>query len=138
MAESKFHAVTPILQVENLQRGIEFYTTVLGLKLAWTWGEPPDRASFCRDTVEITIEEKKLGEAVRLTHLYLQVGEIDEYVEAISAAGARVKVPLADRVYGMRDCRVLDVDGNEISIGEPIVKTRDSAAPQHGPATFRG
>jgi catechol 2,3-dioxygenase-like lactoylglutathione lyase family enzyme len=122
MAESTFRAVTPILQVENLQRAIEFYTTVLGLKLGWTWGDPPDRASFCRDAVEITIEERKLGEAARLSHLYLQVDRIDEYVSAISAAGARVKVPLADRVYGMRDCRVLDVDGNELSIGEALVK----------------
>jgi catechol 2,3-dioxygenase-like lactoylglutathione lyase family enzyme len=122
MAESKFHAVTPILQVENLQRGIEFYTRVLGMKLAWTWGDPPDRASFCRDAVEITIEETKLGEPSRLSHLYLQVDGIDGYVAAISAAGARVKVPLADRVYGMRDCRVLDQDGNELSIGESIVK----------------
>jgi catechol 2,3-dioxygenase-like lactoylglutathione lyase family enzyme len=123
MGESKFRAVTPILQVENLQRGIEFYTTVLGLKLAWTWGDPPDRASFCRDAVEITIEEKKLGEAARLTHLYLQVDRIDEYISAISAAGARVKVPLADRIYGMRDCRILDLDGNELSIGEALAKT---------------
>ena len=122
MAESKFHAVTPILQVENLQRAIQFYTGVLELKLAWTWGTPPDRASLCRDTVEITIEERKLGEASRLSHLYLQVDRIDEYVNAISAAGARVKVPLADRVYGMRDCRILDVDGNELSIGESLVK----------------
>lgn len=122
MAESKFHAVTPILQVENLQRGIDFYTAVLGMKLAWTWGDPPDRASFCRDSVEITIEEKKLGEAARLSHVYLEVGQIDAYVGQISKAGARLKVPLADRVYGMRDCRVLDADGNELSIGESIVK----------------
>jgi len=122
MAESKFHAVTPILQVENLQRGIEFYTAVLGMKLAWTWGTPPDRASFCRDSVEITIEEKKLGEATRLSHVYLHVDGIDAYVGQISTAGARLKVPLADRSYGMRDCRVLDADGNELSIGESIVK----------------
>jgi len=120
MAESKFHAVTPILQVENLQRGIAFYTQVLEMKLAWTWGDPPDRASFCRDAVEITIEEKKFGEAARLTHIYLQVDRIDEYVSRIAAAGARVKVPLADRVYGMRDCRVLDTDGNELHIGQEL------------------
>jgi uncharacterized glyoxalase superfamily protein PhnB len=122
MADSKFHAVTPILQVENLQRGIEFYTRVLGMKLACTWGEPPDRASLCRDAVEITLEETKLGEASRRSHLYLQVDRVDEYFAAISAAGARIKVPLADRGYGMRDCRILDQDGNELSIGESIEK----------------
>jgi uncharacterized glyoxalase superfamily protein PhnB len=122
MADAKLVAITPILQVENLQRAIEFYTRVLGMDLAWTWGDPPDRASFCRDAVEITLEERKLGEAPRLTHLYLQADPIDDYFNAISAAGARVKAPLADRAYGMRDCRVLDIDGNELSIGAPIVK----------------
>jgi len=122
MAEARFQAVTPILQVDNLQRGIKFYTDVLGFKLAWTWGAPPDRASLCRDAVEITLEEKALGEAPRLTHIYLQVDQVDDYFKSISLAGARVKVPLADRVYGMRDCRILDADANELSIGQSIVK----------------
>jgi catechol 2,3-dioxygenase-like lactoylglutathione lyase family enzyme len=122
MAEARFQAVTPILQVDNLQRGIKFYTDVLGFKLAWTWGDPPDRASLCRDAVEITLEEKALGAAPRLTHVYLQVDQVDDYFKAISLAGARVKAPLADRVYGMRDCRILDADANELSIGQSIVK----------------
>jgi catechol 2,3-dioxygenase-like lactoylglutathione lyase family enzyme len=122
MAKPKLTAVTPIFQVENLQRAIRFYTGVLGFELAWTWGDPPDRASLCRDAVEVTVEEKALGESPRLSHVYLQVDTVDAYVEAISAAGARIKVPLADRVYGMRDCRILDADGNELSIGQSIVK----------------
>jgi hypothetical protein len=28
-------------------------------------------------------------------------------------------VPLAARDYGMRDCRLVDPDGNELSFGEP-------------------
>jgi uncharacterized glyoxalase superfamily protein PhnB len=120
MTESKFQSVTPILQVENLQRGIEFYTQVLGMKLAQTWGDPPDRASLCRDAVELTIEVRKLGEGPRQSHLYLLVDRIDAYYERVTEAGARVKVPLADRVYGMRDCRILDPEGNELSIGEPL------------------
>jgi uncharacterized glyoxalase superfamily protein PhnB len=35
------------------------------------------------------------------------------------AAGARVAVPLEVRDYGMRDCRLVDPDGNELSFGEP-------------------
>ena len=53
---------------------------------------------------------------------YIQVSGVDEYFSRVTAAGARVKVPLAGRFYGMRDGRVVDPDGNEIHIGEPLVK----------------
>jgi uncharacterized glyoxalase superfamily protein PhnB len=110
-------SIAPIFQVANLHRAIDFYTHVLGFELGWTAGDPPDRASFCRDAVEITVEVEPVpsrGQA------YLQVNGVDEYFSRITAAGARVKVPLADRFYGMRDCRVIDPDGNEINIGEPL------------------
>ena len=123
MNAARFHSVTPILQVENLRRAIEFYTTIMGFTLAGTWGAPPDRASLCRDAVEITLEEQKLGEAARLSHVYLQVENIDEYVNAIMDKGARVTVPLADRVYGMRDCRILDPDKNQLQIGQELPAT---------------
>ena len=120
MSVVKFQSVTPILQVENLQRALEFYTTVLGFKIAWTWGTPANRGSVCRDDVELMLEEKALGEAPRITHVYMRVNEIDAYYQAICAAGARVKVLLADRPYGMRDARVVDVDGNELGFGTEL------------------
>ncbi|MEO8017126.1 MAG: glyoxalase superfamily protein [Pseudomonadota bacterium] len=124
MNAPRLHAVSPIFQVEVLERGIDFYTRMLGFKLAWTWGTPPDRASLRRDAVEITLETRHVGEAARASHVYLQVEKIDEYYAAIIAAGARAKVPLADRAYGMRDCRVIDPDANELSIGESISRDR--------------
>ncbi|HEU5134423.1 MAG TPA: hypothetical protein VFU13_04690 [Steroidobacteraceae bacterium] len=45
-----------------------------------------------------------------------------DYFGRIAAAGAFVKVPLADRPYGMRDGRVDDADGNSIQLGEPLIK----------------
>jgi uncharacterized glyoxalase superfamily protein PhnB len=119
MNEPTLHAIAPIFQVANLQRAIDYYTRVLGFDLGWTAGEPPDRASFCRDSVEITVEvdaEPARGKA------YIQVNGVDQYFSRIFKAGARMKVPLADRFYGMRDGRIEDPDGNEIHIGEPLVK----------------
>ena len=43
--------------------------------------------------------------------------DIDAYFERVTAAGAKVTVPLADRFYGMRDGRVEDPDGNQLSLG---------------------
>jgi uncharacterized glyoxalase superfamily protein PhnB len=115
MSEPKLFAIAPIFQVANLQRSIDYYTRVMGFELGWTAGEPPDRASFCRDSVEITVE---VDPAPARSKAYIQVSGVDEYVSRIFAAGARLKVPLADRFYGMRDGRIEDPDGNEINIGE--------------------
>jgi uncharacterized glyoxalase superfamily protein PhnB len=44
---------------------------------------------------------------------------IQPFHDAAVAAGVRVAVPLAVRDYGIRDCRPVDPDGNELSFGEP-------------------
>jgi uncharacterized glyoxalase superfamily protein PhnB len=123
MKEPTLSSIAPIFQVANLQRAIDFYTRVMGFELGWTAGEPLDRASFCRDSVEITVE---VDAAPARAQAYIQVSGVDAYFETITAAGASVKIPLADRFYGMRDGRVLDPDGNEIHIGEPLEHETDS------------
>ena len=120
MTAPTLSSIAPIFQVANLQRAIDFYTRVMGFELGWTAGEPPDRASFCRDSVEITVE---VDAAPSRSQAYLQVNGVDDYFTRIAAAGARVKVPLGDRFYGMRDGRVIDPDDNEIHIGEPLVRS---------------
>jgi len=50
--------------------------------------------------------------------VYLTMTGVRPYYDAAVAAGARVAVPLAAREYGMCDCRLLDLDGNELSFGE--------------------
>jgi uncharacterized glyoxalase superfamily protein PhnB len=117
MTEPALHAVSPIFQVSNLQRGIDFYTRVMGFELEWTWGSPPDRASLCRDAIEITLEVER---SPRTSHIYVQVTGVEAYFAMIAAAGATVIVPLADRIYGMRDGRIADPDGNYIALGEAI------------------
>ena len=43
---------------------------------------------------------------------------VDAYCDQTAIAGAKVAVPLADRPYGMRDFRIVDPSGNELSFGE--------------------
>jgi len=117
MNEPKFQVIAPIFQVANLQRSIDFYTRVMGFELGWTAGEPLDRASLCRDSVEITIETDP---APARAKVYIYVSGVDEIYSRAAAAGAQVTVPLADRFYGMRDGRIVDPDGNELHIGESI------------------
>jgi uncharacterized glyoxalase superfamily protein PhnB len=92
---------------------------VLGFEIGWTSGEPPTHASVCRDDLEIMISVEATPIPARI---YIQVSGLDEYFTRIAATGAIVMAPLADRFYGMRDGRIDDPDGNEISLGEPLVK----------------
>ena len=117
MDDPKLSSVSPIFQVSNLQRGIDFYTRVMGFNVGWTWGEPPDRASLCRDAIEIMLEVER---EPRTSHIYLQVNGVDAYFGQVTRDGARVVVPLADREYGMRDGRISDPDGNHVGLGEAI------------------
>src|SRR5688572_21184246 len=119
MSIAKFQAIAPIFQVADLQQSIDFYTQVMGFELGWTAGEPLDRASLCRDNIEITIEADP---APARAKAYIYVSGVDEIYTRAAAAGAQVKVPLADRFYGMRDGRIVDPDGNELHIGEQLVK----------------
>jgi uncharacterized glyoxalase superfamily protein PhnB len=119
MNAHSFQAIAPIFQVTDLQRSIDFYTRALGFTLGWTAGKPPDRASLCRDHVEITIETDAAPSPAKA---YVQVNGVDEIYARAAAAGANVTVPLADRIYGMRDGRIVDPDGNELHIGESLVK----------------
>ena len=113
----RLEAIAPIFQVAYLQRSIDFYTRVLGFELGWTAGEPPDRASLCRDSVEITIETDAAPVRAKA---YIHVSGVDEFYARAASAGANITVPLADRFYGMRDGRIVDPDGNELHVGEPL------------------
>lgn len=116
----KMESVSPILSVTDLAESIDFYRHTLGFDLAWSWGEPPDIAAVCRDNVEITLTQRAGTKPVGATHIYLSVSGIDDYYKALVDASVNVVVPIEDRPYGMRDFRIADPSGNELSIGQAI------------------
>ena len=120
MRPTKLASICPIFQVANLERSLDFYTRVMGFAPGWKSGEPADIASVCRDAVEIMIS---VYASPVPAHAYVQVEGIDAYFERVTAAGAKIAVPLADRFYGMRDGRIEDPDGNQLSLGEGIEGT---------------
>ena len=115
----------PILPVADLSEALDYYQRVLGFDVAWTWGEPPQLASVCRDRIEFNLAHRPgcsrtaSGE-LGADKVYVRMAGIDEFYSAIKAAGAKVTVPLEDRDYGLRDFRLADPSGNEISFGEVI------------------
>jgi len=120
MSEPKLTAIAPILQIADLDRSIDFWKRVMAFEVAWiAGGEPPNIASFCRDQIYLMVRVEK---APRPCDIYIEIESIDDYFRQVSEAGAKVVHPLANRDYGMRDGRVEDPDGNQISLGEALEK----------------
>jgi uncharacterized glyoxalase superfamily protein PhnB len=110
-------AAVPILSVTDLAEAIDYYERVLGFQVAWRWGEPPRLASVCRDRVELNLSQSSEARPAA-SKVYFPMAGVDAYYDDITVAGAKVAVPLADRPYGMRDFRIVDPSGNELSFGE--------------------
>jgi catechol 2,3-dioxygenase-like lactoylglutathione lyase family enzyme len=113
------NAVVPILWVRDLERALEYYRSTLGFEVGWIFGNPPELASVCRDQVEFNLS-KATDDEFRISRVYIHVDDVDAYYSLIVARGARATYPLEDRFYGMRDCRIEDPDGNQISFGASI------------------
>jgi uncharacterized glyoxalase superfamily protein PhnB len=120
--------VVPILSVRDLRAAIEYYTSVLGFEVAWEWGEPPYLASVFRDSVELNLLQAEPAAAPTPSRVYFQVLDVELYYTQVTAAGAAVDVALDDRPYGMKDFRVVDPSGNELSFGEAtdLVESNES------------
>lgn len=116
----KIESVSPILSANDLAESMDFYRHALGFELAWSWGEPPDIAAVCRDRVEIVLTQRKGAKPAGAAHVHLRVSGIDGYYAALVEAGVTIVVPIGDRPYGMRDFRLADPSGNELSIGQAI------------------
>lgn len=116
----KIESVSPIFSVSDLSRAIDFYRDRLGFDLAWSWGEPPDIAAVCRDGIEITLTQRAGSKPTGAAQIYLSVSGIDDYYAGLLSAGVTIVIPIGDRPYGMRDFRIADPSGNELSIGQAI------------------
>lgn len=107
--------VHPALRVNDVRAAADFYTTKLGFTLSFTWGEPPEIAGVNLGNIQMFLElgpPAPGGEAV-----YFVVGNADTLHDFQRANGVEVLVPPGDRHYGLRDYRIRDLNGYELSFG---------------------
>jgi uncharacterized glyoxalase superfamily protein PhnB len=122
MPEAKaptLEAAVPILSVSDLGKALDYYEGMLKFTVDWLWGDPAHLAGVSRDRVELNLSlssDPNRG----ISRVYFQMDGVDAYYLDLTRAGVEVAVPLADRPYGMRDFRIVDPSGNELSFGEAI------------------
>jgi uncharacterized glyoxalase superfamily protein PhnB len=116
----RFESVAPILSVDDVPAALDWYQRVLGFAVAWKWGEPVGLASVCREQVELNLGKRGEYGAPGPSQVYVRLTGIDEFYERVRREGASIRVPIDDRVYGLRDFSVDDPSGNRLDFGEPI------------------
>lgn len=118
MKSIALESVSPVFAVDGLSQALDFYQRVLGFDLAWSWGSPSSKAAVCRDSVEIILALRPDARPPGPSKIYMRVSGIDAYYAQIEGAGGKIIVPIGDRLYGMRDFRVVDPSGNELDIAQ--------------------
>jgi len=121
--------LTPNLVVRNVEASLKFYREILGLETAMTVPEqsPYVFAGVTNGTVEIFFNDQKTVAAeypklaasigASLT-LYMEVDSLQDILDRVRTAGAKISMPVTDQFYGMREFAFEDVDGYTITIAQ--------------------
>jgi len=109
--------------VSDVLAAVDFYTRKLGFKPGFTWGDPPSIAGVNLGNVQMFLE---LGTPnPKGGSVYFVVGDADELFEFQRANGVEIVVAPGDRHYGLRDYRVRDLYGYELSFGHHAFNVGD-------------
>jgi uncharacterized glyoxalase superfamily protein PhnB len=106
--------------VHDVLRSVEHYRDVLGFRVEFTYGDPTFYAGVERDNVAIHLQaasETKRQPGQGAINVF--VTGVDALYQELKSKGARTTEEPADRAYGMRDFDINDLDGNQLSFGEP-------------------
>ena len=106
------------LYVRDVAAAAEFYSTKLGFTIAFTYGEPPTMAGVNLGNVQMFLE--KGTPSPEGCSVYFVVGNADELFEYQRDNGVEIVVQPGDREYSLRDYRIRDLDGYELSFGHQL------------------
>jgi len=107
--------LNPSLRVRDIVRAIEYYTTRLGFKIGFTWGEPVRFAGVTLGEVQIFLQPGDPGTVPG--QVYFLVDDADALHDYQAANGVKVLRAPADQAYELRDYTVADLDSNELTFG---------------------
>jgi catechol 2,3-dioxygenase-like lactoylglutathione lyase family enzyme len=126
-------AVAPELFVPDVDASLRFYVDTLGFKLIRTDppGEGPHTFALLMlgEAVFMLAHERLAGDETRprpgerrgrAIHVRVMVPDVDAMYERVRTKGVRIRVPVADREYGLRDFIIQDADGYDLRFAAPV------------------
>jgi uncharacterized glyoxalase superfamily protein PhnB len=108
--------IMPELPLTDVGAGVKYYRDVLGFRINY---EQDDIGVMDRDDVRLlliarTERYKGIGSA------YVYVEDADALHAELRSKGANVQGEPISRPWGLREFRVLDLEGNQITFGQPF------------------
>jgi uncharacterized glyoxalase superfamily protein PhnB len=122
--------ITPLLNVEDVERSASFYRDVLGLEIVNSWKDDGRTrwARLARDGLSLMLNEHgedSSARRVRPGHrdvvLYVMVDSADSLHQKLVASG-HSPGDVHEESYGVRQFACRDPDGYELAITSPIAK----------------
>jgi len=118
----KFLALTPMIQTEDMDETIRFYTEVLGFTLD-NKDDGRGMARLSKDHAAIVVstpgEHEEISKAIFTGSFYFRVDDADAAWEALRSKAA-ICYPLETFEYGMREFAVYDNNGYILQFGREV------------------
>lgn len=112
----------PLLAVTDMERALEFYERVLGLRVILDFGANKTlTGGLCLQTLESWtdfIDGKPVSFAGNDGELYFEEDRFDAFAEKLEALGVQYVHPVKEHPWGQRVVRFYDPDGHIIEVGE--------------------
>jgi catechol 2,3-dioxygenase-like lactoylglutathione lyase family enzyme len=108
--------IMPELPLHDVAAGVAYYRDVLGFGINY---QQDDIGVMDRDAVRVLLHartERHTG----IGSTYVYVDDADALHAELRERGARVEGEPVDHPWGLRDFRVLDPEGNQITFGQPL------------------
>lgn len=110
---TKILAVFPKFLVDDVSRSLEFYSDVLGFRVADAVGSPPVFGIVDRDGVGVHFKQgtPPSRETSPTWDAYFEVDDLDALYTEVKANGAEITRPKGLLPYGREEFDVVDPDG---------------------------
>lgn len=116
--DSELSPAIPILTVTDLRTSQRYYRDVLGFRVDWEDGDPPDFGSVSRGHAVVFMCQGCQGHPGGWIMLFTP--DVDRLHEEFVDKGARVKRAPTDMPWHLREMLVEDPDGNTMRFASPI------------------
>ena len=116
--DSEMSCAVPIFNVSDLRASQRYYRDVLGFKVNWEDGEPPDFTSVSRGDAVLFLCQHCQGTPGAWTMIFSR--DVDALHREIAAKKALIRMPPRDMPWHLREMHVSDLDGNVIRFGTGI------------------
>ena len=123
MDDSSFRPFAFVLAVRDFEATAKYFYDALGFAVQWS--DASDWRLVSRGQVNVMLgrcpDVTPAGELGDHSYFaYLQVDDVDAMHAELSARGAIIRTPPADRPCGQREMVVATPDGHRLVIGQPL------------------